>query len=109
MRVNVKHPEPAVVDEPDNAFICASNVAICAWRSEIASAFAGVAKENAKPKTMTTDKRIAATFFVANALLIVCFDFFIQLILENGLDRTLHPFDEESCTYVVCLLLNNTN
>jgi len=52
------------------------NDAICAWRSEITSAFAGVAKENANPKTITTVKRIAATFFVANALLIVNFDFF---------------------------------
>ncbi len=70
------------------------------------SAFAGVANANVNPKTITTAKNTAATFFVANALLIVCFDLFIPNFLAKARDHTLHPFDEESCTFV-CLLLNN--
>jgi len=75
--VNVKQAPVVVVvvdDEPAwSVAICASNAWICVWRSETVSAFAGAANANANPKTITTPKSTAATFFVANALLIVCF------------------------------------
>ena len=56
------------------------------------SAFAGVANENANPKTMTTAKRIAATFFVANTLLIVNFDFLHPAGFEKPAGPYTTPF-----------------
>src|SRR3989338_7559245 len=76
------------------------------------SAFAGVANANENPRIKDATTRIVATFFVANTLLIVCFELFIplQFLEKLGRNRTPHPFDEELCTFV-CFLQNppNTN
>src|SRR3989344_1196156 len=74
------------------------------------SAFAGVANANENPRIKDATTRIVATFFVANTLLIVCFELFIplQFLEKLGRNRTPHPFDEELCKFV-CFILNNPN
>ena len=66
--------EPFVVDvepvEPCSEAICASNACTCAWSWESVSAFAGVAKANAKPRTKAAERTMLA-MFVVNALLII--------------------------------------
>ena len=73
------------------------------------SAFAGVANANVNPRIKEATTSTVATFFVANALLIVCFELFIHYHFFSKAigDRTPRPFDEELCTFV-CLLLNVT-
>lgn len=94
-----------VVDEPEPCIdaICARRACTCAWRSESVSAFAGLAKENAKPKTKAEATRIAATFFVANDLLIVYFDLSSRSLQSKVRDRMCTLSTRSSMR--VCLLL----
>src|SRR3989344_507722 len=62
-------PEP-----PCKAAICARSAVIWAWRSAVVCAFTGVAKVNPNAIMRPTPTSTAATFFVANALLIVLYD-----------------------------------
>ena len=74
MRVKVVHARPEGADVPPcNAASCASNALICAWRSAIVCAFAGVAKANTVANTSPIPTSTAAMFFVVKELLIVLF------------------------------------